>query len=62
VKCDYRYEKIHFNDVLYVEGMENYVVIHTVAQEIRDAAADEELEEILPVAEFMRPISPTSQL
>ena len=54
VKCDYRYEKIHFNDVLYVEGMENYVVIHTAAQKYITLLRMKNLEEILPVAEFMR--------
>ncbi len=54
VKCDYRYEKIHFHDVLYVEGMENYVVIHTAAQKYVTLLRMKNLEEILPVNEFMR--------
>ncbi|HEY5823843.1 MAG TPA: LytTR family DNA-binding domain-containing protein [Cyclobacteriaceae bacterium] len=54
VKCDYRYEKIHFNDVLYVEGMENYVVIHTVAQKYVTLLRMKNIEEILPVSAFMR--------
>lgn len=29
IKCDYKYEKIYFEDILYVQGLENYVTIHT---------------------------------
>jgi len=54
VKCDYRYEKIHFNDVLYVEGMENYVVIHTPSQKYVTLLRMKNIEEILPVKAFMR--------
>lgn len=29
IKCDYRYEKIYFDQILFVEAMQNYVSIHT---------------------------------
>lgn len=29
IKCDYKYEKIYFDDILYVEAMQNYVTIFT---------------------------------
>jgi DNA-binding LytR/AlgR family response regulator len=29
IKCEYKYEKIFFEDILYVQGLENYVTIHT---------------------------------
>lgn len=29
VKCGTKYEKIYFDDVLYVEGMQNYITIYT---------------------------------
>ena len=29
IKCDYKYEKIYFTDILYIEAMQNYVAIHT---------------------------------
>ena len=29
IKCDYKYERIYFNDILYIEAMQNYVTIHT---------------------------------
>jgi len=30
IKCGSKYEKIHFEDILYVEGMQNYITIYTV--------------------------------
>ena len=29
IKCDYKYERIYFNDILYVEAMQNYVTLYT---------------------------------
>lgn len=29
IKCDYRYEKIYFSDIMYIEAMQNYVTIYT---------------------------------
>jgi DNA-binding LytR/AlgR family response regulator len=29
IKCEYKYEKIYFEDILYVQGLENYVTIYT---------------------------------
>jgi len=54
VKCDYRYEKIHFDDVQYVEGMENYVVIHTAAKQFMTLLRMKNMEEILPAMSFVR--------
>lgn len=30
IKCDYRFERIYYKDILYVEGMQNYVTIFTL--------------------------------
>jgi DNA-binding LytR/AlgR family response regulator len=54
VKCDYRYEKIHFDSILYVEGMENYIVIHTVEKSFMTLLRMKNIEEILPTPAFMR--------
>jgi DNA-binding LytR/AlgR family response regulator len=54
VKCDYRYEKIEFRDILYVEGMENYVVIHTAAQKFVTLLRMKTVEETLPASDFIR--------
>jgi DNA-binding LytR/AlgR family response regulator len=54
VKCDYRYEKIRFVDILYIEGMENYVVIHTAAQKFITLLRMKTIEETLPASDFIR--------
>jgi DNA-binding LytR/AlgR family response regulator len=54
VKCDYRYEKIYVADVLYVEGMENYILIHTKTQKYMTLLRMKNIEEILPGTEFIR--------
>jgi DNA-binding LytR/AlgR family response regulator len=54
VKCDYRYEKIHFSEVLFVEGMENYIVIHTAAQKFVTLLRMKTIEETLPASDFIR--------
>lgn len=30
IKCDYKYERIYFDDILFVEAMQNYVTIYTI--------------------------------
>jgi DNA-binding LytR/AlgR family response regulator len=54
VKCDYRYEKIHFNDILYIEGMENYIVIWTATQKYVTLLRMKTVEETLPSNGFIR--------
>lgn len=29
IKCDYKYERIYFDDILYIQALQNYVTIHT---------------------------------
>jgi DNA-binding LytR/AlgR family response regulator len=47
-----RHEKIHFSDVLFVEGMENYVVIHTAAAKFMTLLRMKTIEETLPGIRF----------
>ena len=54
VKCDYRYEKIHFKDILYIEGMENYIVIWTAVQKYVTLLRMKTVEETLPPTGFIR--------
>jgi len=54
IKCEYRYEKIHFKDILYIEGMENYIVIWTNTQKYITLLRMKTIEETLPSAQFMR--------
>ncbi|MBS1487994.1 MAG: response regulator transcription factor [Bacteroidetes bacterium] len=54
VKCDHRYEKILLRDVTHVEGMENYVVIHTPSQKFVTLMRMKTVEEMLPPPHFIR--------
>ena len=54
VKVDYRFEKIHFADILYVEGMENYIVIYTKTQKYVTLLRMKAIEETLPIESFLR--------
>jgi DNA-binding LytR/AlgR family response regulator len=54
VKCEHRYEKILFKDVTFVEGMENYVVIHTPSQKFVTLMRMKNIEELLPSSNFIR--------
>lgn len=31
IKCEYKFEKIYFNDILYIQGLQNYVTIYTTS-------------------------------
>lgn len=54
VKCDYRFEKIFYRDVQFVEGMENYLVIHTETQKYITLLRMKAIEETLPSKDFLR--------
>jgi DNA-binding LytR/AlgR family response regulator len=54
VKCDHRYEKIEHKDVLYIEGMENYAVIHVPDRKYITLMRMKNIEAILPPSMFIR--------
>ena len=54
VKADYKLINIHFDDVLYVEGMREYVRIHTKKQRITTLLSMSKLMKMLPVTQFAR--------
>jgi two-component system, LytTR family, response regulator len=54
VKCGSKYEKIVFEDILYIEGMQNYVTMHTVKGKYITMLSLKSLEEKLPGAGFIR--------
>ena len=29
IKCDYKYERIYFDDILYIQGLQNYITLYT---------------------------------
>jgi len=54
IKCDHVFEKVFFNDVLYVEAMQNYCILHTVARKLIAYITLSGLEEKLPATRFMK--------
>jgi len=54
VKADYKLVKIFFDDILYIEGLSEYVRIHTDKERIITLQALKNLEEILPADRFLR--------
>jgi len=53
-KCGNKYEKICFDDILYIEGMQNYVTIFTVKGKYVAMLSLKSLEEKLPGGAFIR--------
>ncbi len=54
VKSDYKIVKINFSEVLFIEGMREYVRIHTEGQKIMTLLLMQKLEEMLPTTMFAR--------
>ena len=54
VKCDHRYEKIYFNDILFIQGMQNYVTIHTSRAKYVTLLNLKNIEESLSQKAFIR--------
>lgn len=54
VKADRRYFKVYYSDILYVEGLKNYVVIHTEKKKIITKITLGTMLELLPTKIFFR--------
>ncbi len=54
VKADRRYFKVRFNDILFVEGLKDYVVIQTSEQKIITKSTLKAFAELLPPDTFLR--------
>lgn len=54
VKCDGKHEKVLYRDVLYLEAMQNYVIIHTVSRKLITYNTLSGLEEQLPKDLFIK--------
>lgn len=48
IKCNQKIEKIKINDVLYIEGMSNYVIVHTLQRKYISYLTSKSIEEQLP--------------
>lgn len=54
VKCEYRYERIYYDDILFVQGLQNYVTIHTAKGKFVTLLSMKNVEENLDPQLFMR--------
>ncbi|MBN2663784.1 MAG: response regulator transcription factor [Bacteroidales bacterium] len=54
VKTEYRYQRIDFEDILFIEGMREYLKIHTISEKIMTLQNFKTIEEILPDDNFFR--------
>lgn len=54
VKTEHKLFRVNTADILYVEGLQNYVTIHTAKEKIISLQTMKKLEEILPQPQFMR--------
>jgi DNA-binding LytR/AlgR family response regulator len=55
IKTDSRLEKINFNDLLFVEAMENYVALYTADKKMITHSTLKALQEKLPAGRFIQP-------
>jgi DNA-binding LytR/AlgR family response regulator len=54
VKCDHKYEKINYVDVLYIEAMQNYSIIHTGSKKLIAYITFSGIESKLPSDQFLK--------
>jgi DNA-binding LytR/AlgR family response regulator len=54
VKCDSKYEKLMFNEVTYIEALQNYAVIHTQSRKLITYITMTGLESQLPKGQFLK--------
>lgn len=54
IKCDHKYEKIFFDEILYVQALQNYVTIHTKDRKYTTLLFLKNVEEYLDTKQFIR--------
>jgi DNA-binding LytR/AlgR family response regulator len=54
IKCDHKFEKVTYSDVLFVESMQNYCIIHTPERKLIAYITLSGLEEQLPANRFLK--------
>ncbi len=54
IKADKRYEKVMYQDILFVEAMQNYSVVQTSERKLITPMSLKSMEEMLPEASFRR--------
>ena len=54
VKAAYNYKKVKIDEILYLQGMRDYIMIHTINGKIMTLTSFAELEKLLPEKKFFR--------
>lgn len=54
IKCDSRFEKVFFSDIVFVEAMRNYVIIHLPSRKLISYFTMKNMEEHLPSDQFIK--------
>ena len=54
VKSDNKFEKVYYDEVTYIEGLQNYVIIHTASRKLITYITMGGLEHQLPAERFMK--------
>ncbi len=54
IKCDSKLQKIRFDEILFVESLQNYVAIHTASKKYISYLTLKSLEDQLPDSEFVK--------
>lgn len=54
IKSDTRFFKVNFEDIMLIEGMRDYIAVHTPGQRILTLMSMTKMMEKLPAADFMR--------
>lgn len=54
IRCNQKIEKIFINDIIYIEGMSNYIIIHTTPKKYIAYLTFKGIEEQLPAHLFVR--------
>jgi two-component system LytT family response regulator len=54
IKSEYRIHKIGLQDILFLEGLRDYIAVHTMGNKIMTLQSMHSFEEILPPSQFVR--------
>lgn len=54
VKTEYKMQRVNFKDILFIEGLKEYIIIHTRTGKIITLQTFKNLEQILPSSNFIR--------
>lgn len=54
VKVDRKYVRVRFSDILFIEGLKDYVIVHTSDRKFITRLTVKGMEEMLPASNFMR--------